>query len=807
MGNTGVVSRNARAQTSTSSGIVIIEPARRAAVRSARLRLRALTAAAFAGLAIAVSAFAPTGLSGFEADLLRAIGRLPRWLTNSVTTLSQITATYTPFAVIVALLLFRRWRRIVNVVFSFAIATALTDALISRLFNEQPARAGLRQLLENRLTVPSGFPDSGFLAGVVALLVVEGSWLPPRWRRAVRVAVGVVMLTRLISGVVLPRDVLLAVAIGTLIGRIGLLLTGGPSGEPTGADIAEGLVQIGLEPTRVEAADDRPNAPWLAQTARGRVLVRVVNRETRSRIGPARAYRAIRFRNLGEERPFASVEHLAEHQAFASLKAHTEGVSTPSVVEVGRLRDDSELLVFDYRPGRVIADLDDSELTDQHLRGAWVVADQLRSARIAHRRLQPEHLQIDDDAAVFVTDFEWAELGASTDLLANDVAELLISTAARVGPGRAVDALISVLGVNAANDALPRLQPLALTSTTRAAVRGTTIIHDVTEQIRHRTAASEVAPAELERLRPRTLVLIVLGAVAVYLLAPQLAGAGDIWSKVRHANWWWFAAALGASVLTYLGAALSISGSVMKPLPFRDGVVTQVAAAFTGFATPAQLGGMALNTRFLQKNGVGGPVAVAAVGLNAVTAVVVHFLLLVAFTFATGSNGLKRINLPNWSTIAIVLAIVVVVVGVLLLLPIGRRLVVDRAAPFLRQAGSGLVEVGRHPTKLAALVGGALIVTGGYIAALVMAVEALGGGAAVATIGFVFLTASIVASAAPTPGGLGAVEATLVAGLTSAGLASAPALGAVLLYRLATFWLPIAPGVLSFRFLERTNRI
>jgi undecaprenyl-diphosphatase len=109
--------------------------------------------------------------------------------------------------------------------------------------------------------------------------------------------------------------------------------------------------------------------------------------------------------------------------------------------------------------------------------------------------------------------------------------------------------------------------------------------------------------------------------------------------------------------------------------------------------------------------------------------------------------------------------------------------------------------------KLAELVGGAVGVTAGNLLALVFAVEALGGGPSIATIGFVYLTAAVVSSAAPTPGGLGAVEATLVAGLHGTGMASSSALGAVLLFRLATFWLPILPGLVAFRRLQRADLI
>ena len=76
-----------------------------------------------------------------------------------------------------------------------------------------------------------------------------------------------------------------------------------------------------------------------------------------------------------------------------------------------------------------------------------------------------------------------------------------------------------------------------------------------------------------------------------------------------------------------------------------------------------------------------------------------------------------------------------------------------------------------------------------------------------AQVGAVYLGASIIAAAAPTPGGLGAMEAALVAGFTAIGVDSGIAVAAVLSYRLATYWLPILPGWLCFRTLQRDDFI
>ena len=84
-------------------------------------------------------------------------------------------------------------------------------------------------------------------------------------------------------------------------------------------------------------------------------------------------------------------------------------------------------------------------------------------------------------------------------------------------------------------------------------------------------------------------------------------------------------------------------------------------------------------------------------------------------------------------------------------------------------------------------------------------VVAFGGHLPFATVGAVYLVGSAVASAAPTPGGLGAVEAALIGGFVAAGLSNDVAVPAVFLFRLATFWLPILPGWICFTWLQRRD--
>jgi uncharacterized membrane protein YbhN (UPF0104 family) len=90
---------------------------------------------------------------------------------------------------------------------------------------------------------------------------------------------------------------------------------------------------------------------------------------------------------------------------------------------------------------------------------------------------------------------------------------------------------------------------------------------------------------------------------------------------------------------------------------------------------------------------------------------------------------------------------------------------------------------------------------------LAASIEAFGGGPDIVQIGAVYRAAAAIAAAAPTPRALGPLEAALISLLTGVGMAAGPAFSAVLLYRLATYWLPVAPGWLSWRVLQRREYV
>ncbi len=314
-----------------------------------------------------------------------------------------------------------------------------------------------------------------------------------------------------------------------------------------------------------------------------------------------------------------------------------------------------------------------------------------------------------------------------------------------------------------------------------------------------------VDPQPFEYVQLREVVMVAALALAVYVLIPQLADVTGVWSSIKHADWAWALWAVGASALTFVAAAIGLMGAVPQRLPLPLTTAAQLAGAFVNRIVPARMGGMATNLRYLQKRGVGLAVATASIGVQQVSGLLVHVALSAVLLVWAGRNAGDALQaLPSEQTVLIGLTVLGVFSGLLFLLPWGRRLLRTRVLPPLQRSGSGVAAIARSPLKLLELFGGAVFLTLMNIAALVFSVYAFGTtDVSVAVIGVAFLVGSGVASVAPTPGNLGAVEAALIAGLTTVGVDPDVAVPAVFLFRIVTFWLPILPGWLTLVLLQR----
>ncbi|WP_030747424.1 lysylphosphatidylglycerol synthase transmembrane domain-containing protein [Streptomyces griseus] len=315
-----------------------------------------------------------------------------------------------------------------------------------------------------------------------------------------------------------------------------------------------------------------------------------------------------------------------------------------------------------------------------------------------------------------------------------------------------------------------------------------------------------VEPVRLERIKPRTLISMIAGAVAAYFLLSQIARTPL--STIAEADWRWVAAAVFFSAFSYVAAAMSLLGFVPERVGFWRTVVAQVAGSFVKIVAPAAVGGVALNTRFLQRAGVRPGLAVASVGASQLFGLGAHILLLLSFGYLTGTEKSQSFT-PSRTVIAGLLTVAVLVL-VVTAIPFMRKFVSTRLRSLFAGVVPRMLDVLQRPMKLVTGIGGMLLLTGAFVFCLDASIRAFGHGnvsISYASVAVVFLAGNALGSAAPTPGGVGAVEGALTIGLVTVGLPFEVATPAVLLYRLLTLWLPVLPGWICFNWLTKREAL
>ncbi|MBV2353143.1 flippase-like domain-containing protein [Streptomyces sp. J2-1] len=596
--------------------------------------------------------------------------------------------------------------------------------------------------------------------------------------------------------------------------------------------------------------------------------VTVVDREQQAQGFFYRAWRNLTLRSFATRSSLQSLRQALEQEALLAYAAIAAGANAPKLIATSELGPDAVMLVYEHTGGRTLDALPDEEITDELLHRTWQQVRALQSRRIAHRRLAGDALLVDRSGTVILAELRGGEIAAGDLLLRMDVAQLVTTLGLRVGAERAVASAVGVLGPDTVAGCLPMLQPIALTRATRATLRR--LARERAERERenvleaHRQAKQDrlaeggedtagkpdkkavraeqraekravdvaleeareedlltlirhevlrirpqapVEPARLERVRPRTLMSFIAGAIGGYFLLTQLTHI-RLGPLIAQAQWGWMVGAVLFSALSYVAAAMALLGFVPERVPFVRTVAAQVAGSFVKIVAPAAVGGVALNTRFLQRQGVRPGLAVASVGASQLFGLGCHILMLLSFGYLTGTEKTPSLS-PSRTVIAGLLTVAVLVL-VVTSVPFLRKFVVTRVRSLFAGVVPRMLDVLQRPQKLVTGIGGMLLLTACFVMCLDASIRAFGDEStslSIASVAVVFLAGNALGSAAPTPGGVGAVEASLTLGLIAVGLPKEVAAPAVLLFRLLTLWLPVLPGWLAFNHLSRKGAL
>ena len=808
-------------------------------------------------LGIAWVAHATT--SGVAQDISRGATHAPGFLVSFAGFTASVAVLIVPVAFAAERLIQRDGLRVADGVLAAVLANGVS--LLGDLWVTTSAPLAIRDALLR--AAPSGGitdPVHGYLAPVIAFMTAAGMARRPRWRAALWTVLLLDALAALVGGYSTPFSILLTLLLGWTVARGTLYAVGSPNVRTTGRTLLAGLRRFGFAPVTAQRLDDLGEGA--ADPGRGHrflvtledgppIDVTVVDREQQAQGFFYRAWRRLLLRGVTERRSLVSLRQALEQEALLAYAAIAAGARVPRLIATSELGPDAVMLVYEHIDGRPLDSLDDREITDEVLDGAWEQVRALQSRRIAHRRLTGESLLLDRSGRVYLTDLRAGEIAAGDILLRMDVAQLLTTLALRAGPERSVASALRVLGPDAAADSLPMLQPIALSRSTRATLRRLAkeraereraavlaaahaarngdaggrhagragkatekraaeaalehvqeedLLARIRQQVLLIRPQAPIAPVRLERIRPRTLVALLTAVIAAYYLISQMIRL-DFGTVIAHANWIWVLVTLAFSALTYVAAAMSLLGFVPEKVPFGRTIVAQLASSFV--VAPAAVGGVALNARFLQRNRVRPGLAMASVGASQLATGASHVLLLLAFGYVTGTQHTESLSPSGSRAVIGGLLTAAVLVLVVAAVPQLRRFAGTRIRALFAGVVPRMLDLLQRPTKLVTGFGGILLLNLFFIACLDTSTRAFGHPLGFATVATVYLVGTAAGSAIPTPGGIGAIEAALAAALTLAGLPSAVAFSAVVLYRLLTFWLPMLPGWAAFTYLTR----
>jgi uncharacterized membrane protein YbhN (UPF0104 family)/tRNA A-37 threonylcarbamoyl transferase component Bud32 len=568
---------------------------------------------------------------------------------------------------------------------------------------------------------------------------------------------------------------------------------------PTAAELQSWLRSQGIDVTTLEMADG--GAAFDGHGADGRpVTISLANRDTRGAGIARRIWHILRLRGAVTGPELLSSRSQLEREALAAYILASAGVVAPRVLLLAELPPETLVLCLALPGGGPLCE----STAPGALARVFAALRSMHNAGVAHRDLRPHCIVVDGEGPGF-SSVSRAQPGAGELVRRIDVAQLLTTSARCLGASVAVKAFRDGYEPEDETAIASVLQPLALTMWGWSAMRGASACLTAVRHELLGPSGGGAAPQRLERFRWRTVVSTVALTIAAFVLVGQLSRV-HLLEALGSMNLAWFLVALVGSALTYLGAALNLAAFVPKQLSIVRGFLVQLSSAFIGVAMPPTVGHVAVNSRYLHRQGVDQGTIAAAIAVSQIVNIATTIPLLVIIGVLTGS-GVGRFHIAPGANLLIGIACIAALVGLVFAIPHPRRIVNAYVWPKVRSAVPRLLDAISQPARLVVGVGGNLLLTVGYVVALLASLYAVGAHPPILATAAIYLAGNTVGSIAPTPGGLGAVEAVMSAGLTAIGIPAHEAFPAVLIFRAATFWLPIPSGWLSYVMLSRSGTL
>lgn len=497
-----------------------------------------------------------------------------------------------------------------------------------------------------------------------------------------------------------------------------------------------------------------------------------------------------------------SARHSVHHHLSMLLVLRNLHLPTANVYGVCD-SDKSSIMVFHAANALLPCNLNTLTVEDAAKLMRYVDAANMRG--ITHRRITPETIARLEDGTPVVAGWQNGDVASDSTNIALDKVQLLTLIAACTDIDTSIKAALNAWGADKLAEILPFMQKAAIPASTRSLPSWNKKVFEhlcnkLSQTVALHTDEEDYDTVRLARFNIRFFVSLVLAIIAIAVIATQWHPQ-EVFAALKHANNLMVLLCFIFSMLAWVGSAITL-GSFMDDQKPSSTILfaSQAASGFTAVSMPAGVGPAFVNMQLLKKNGYNSTQATAITSAVWLIQALITTIVLLVIGIFTGKNVLSGM-IPTHMLITVI-GIITLLICTLMAIPKARKIIRKHYLPILSDYGRQIKELVSHPLQL----------IGGSFGAIVL-VSCIGLGYWVALLAFgyyanpwetilLFILANTAGSAIPTPGGLGAVEASLTFAFTSVGVPPTIALSATLLYRLMFYWLRIPIGAFAMNWLS-----
>ena len=477
-----------------------------------------------------------------DTAILRRIARLRTdWLTDVFDRVNRFASgwgiTVLAIGLLIALMVFRRWRHLFTFVGSVLALELLGVAIYTWVSRPRPF--GVTVIGRWRgFSFPS--PPVAVVT-IIAVGIVYSMVVPGRPRQVAKViatvAIVVLVVARLYLAVDHPFDIVVAIAVGVALplntfrffvpnevfpvvyrqGKTAHLDVGGRRGTAIREAIQQQLGFTVLDLKPVGLAGSGGSTPLRLHVAGDPDTYLFGKLYAMNHVRADRWYktgRTILYGRLEDEAPFQSVRRLVQYEDYTLRLMRDSGIPTAAPAGIVELTPEREyLLVTEFFDGA--QEIGDAEVDDALIDEGLALMRKLWDSGLAHRDIKPANLMV-KDGHLFLIDTAFAQVRPSPWRQAVDLANMMLVLAVRTDAERVYTHALQYFTEDEIAEAFSAARGIASPTQLRSVMKQDG--RDLLAQFRALAPARR--PISLQRWGPRR-IIYALGLVVALLLGSQ----------------------------------------------------------------------------------------------------------------------------------------------------------------------------------------------------------------------------------------------------------------------------------------------